>query len=191
MCGCDAIGVDTAGGALGAIGSACGPASILRSPKKGDGSLLTCSFVSTWDESGGDPLGGSKVGCGAGGAVGGGLAQSGPMPLKRGIGILSPVTGCGLGGAFTRSGSCNGRAIGGTLVLVEVLAAADIDDVVRCAKELQYWPWRSNWPESESDSTANVGCGRGGDTALSGGGAFRVIGGMTTAGSVVVGALVG
>ena len=75
--------------------------------------------------------------------------------------------------------------------MVELLAAADIDEVARCAKEFQYWPWRSNWPESESDSTVIVGGGRGGDTARSGGGAFRVIGVTTTAGSVVVGALVG
>ena len=106
MCGGDAIGVGTAGGALGVIGSACGPASILRSPKKGDGSLLTCVLVSTWDGFGRGPLGGSKVGYGAGGAVGGGLAQSGPTPLNRGNGtLLSPGTGCGCGGALTGSGS--------------------------------------------------------------------------------------
>ena len=80
---------------------------------------------------------------------------------------------------------------GGTLVLVELLAAADIDEAARCVTELQYWPWRSNWPESESDSTVIVGGGRGGDTDRSGGGAFRVIGGTTTVGSVVVGTLVG
>ena len=132
MCGGDAIGVGTAGGALGVIGSACGPASILRSPKKGDGSLLVCVLVSTWDGSGRGPLGGSKVGYGAGGAVGGGLAQSGPMPLNLGGGI-SPGTGRGCGGGLTGSGST-----GGTLVLVELLAAADIDEVARCATEFQY-----------------------------------------------------
>ena len=80
---------------------------------------------------------------------------------------------------------------GGTLVLVELLAAADIDEVARCVTEFQYWPWRSNWPESESDSTVIVGGGRGGDTDRSGGGALRDIGGTTAAESGVVEALVG
>ena len=71
------------GGAVGAIGAACGPASILLSPKNGDGSLLAWSFASVWDGFGGGPLGGSKVGDGAGGAVGGGLFQSGPWKTEN------------------------------------------------------------------------------------------------------------
>ena len=77
------------------------------------------------------------------------------------------------------------------MILVELVAAADIGEIGRFARALQNGPWRSNWPESESDSAADVGCGRGGDTARSGGGAFRVIGVVTIAVSVVVGALTG
>ena len=77
------------------------------------------------------------------------------------------------------------------MILVELVAAADIGEIGRFARAFQNGPWRSNWPESESELAADFGCGRGGDTARSGGSAFRVIGVATTAVSVVIGALAG